>query len=327
MNRFHLLLQLKFNAFLNTGRRMHSRSRMEFATLLLFLIGVAACFFSFFLQSFRFFSKQEPFGPILIDESLYLFNFSIFIMFLISSGVSAFASLFRSNEIPFLLSKPVEWTEIYFLKLLEAMWQSSWTFALIAAPFIAVYGVTKSTGSIFFSFACLAFYILFVFLSCTLGTLSAVITVWLLPSKRRRWVALAILALGISAFLARVQPQVIKEQGSIAGILSGYLPHIGFAKNAFLPSTWVTQGIQAFSALKAGSWALKEGGFYFLLLLANALFFIIPSYSAAGRLFPAAFLKSQDHGEVRAPQQARGTRFLEKFFDLLQIGRASCRER
>ena len=317
MNRFTLLVSLKFHSFLNTGRRMRSRSRIEFATLLLFLFAAAAGLFAFFFQSFRFFSKQEPFGPILIDETLYLFNFSIFVMFLISSGVSAFASLFRSDEIPFLLSKPVEWTEIYFLKLLEALWQSSWTFAFIAIPFITAYGITKNAGSVFFPFACLVFYVPFIFLSCTLGSLAAVILVWVLPDKRRRRFILVILIAGLASFLMRVQPQVIKEQGSIAGILSGYLPHIGFAKNALLPSSWLTKGIQAFSTLKTGSGALKEGGFYFLLLFSNALFFIIPSYSAAGRLFPASFLKSQDHGEVRAPKKVRGTRFLERFFDLL----------
>ncbi len=318
MNRFYLLLQLKFTSFLNTGRRMRSRSRIEFFTLILFLIAAAAGLFVFFFQSFRFFSKQEPFGPVLIDETLYLFNFSIFIMFLISSGVSAFASLFRSDEVPFLLTKPVEWTDIYFLKLLEAMWQSSWTFSFIAIPFIASYGIAKNAGSVFFPFACLAFYMPFIFLSSAFGALAAMVTVWALPSKRRRRVILVALILGIAAFMAHAQPKVLKEQGSIAGILSGYLPHIGFAKNAFLPSTWVTKGIQAFSALKTGRvWALKETGFYFLLLLSNALFFIIPSWSAAGRLFPSAFLKSRDHGEVRTPKQVRGTRFLEKFFDLL----------
>lgn len=317
MNRFTLLVSLKLHSFLNTGKRLQSRSRLEFGTLIFFLMAAAGGLFVFFFQSFRFFSKQEPFGPILIDETLYLFNFSIFIMFLISSGVSAFASLFRSNEIPFLLSKPVEWTEIYFLKLLEALWQSSWTFAFIAVPFITAYGITKNAGSVFFPFVCLAFYIPFIFLSCTLGSLAAVILVWLLPSKRRRGAALLILAAGIAAFFMHAQPQVIKEQGSIAGILSGYLPHVGLAKNALLPSSWVTRGIQAFSALKAGNWALRESGFYFLILFSNALFFIIPSYSAAGRLFPASFLKSQDHGEVRTPKKVRGTRFLEKFFDLL----------
>ncbi len=318
MNKFGILVQLKLTSFLNAGRRMRRRSGIEFATLLIFMSAAACGLFFFFYQSFRFFSQQEPFGPILIDETLYLFNFSIFVMFLISSGVSAFASLFRSHEIPFLLTKPVEWHEIYFLKLLEAMWQSSWTFLFIAVPFMTAYGITKHAGSFFFPAACLAFYICFTFLTSTLGTLAAALTVWVLPSKKRRRVIFGLLLVGIASFFAHVQPQVIKEQGSIAGIMSGYLPHIDFAKNPFLPSTWVTKGIQAFGHFnQERSWALKETGFYFLLLLSNALFFIIPSYSAARGIFPAAFLKAQDHGESRAAKKIRSSRFLEKFFDFL----------
>ena len=297
---------------------MRRRSRIEFSTLVIFLIAASAGLFVFFYQSFRFFAKQEPFGPILIDETLYLFNFSLFVMFLISSGVSAFASLFRSNEIPFLLTKPVAWAEIYFLKLIETMWQSSWTFLLIAIPFMAAFGFTKNVGPIFFPWVCLALYLPFIFLTATLGTLAATLTVWALPSKRRRRFILIFLIIGLAVFFAHIQPQVIKEQGSIAGILSGYLPHIGFAKNAFIPSSWVTKGILAFGRLRIDKIeAVKETGFYFMLLFSNALFFIIPSYSAAGGLFPAAFLRAQDHGEIRAPRRVRRSRLLEKILDAL----------
>ena len=97
LSAFSLLALLKFRIFANGFKRLLRRSKIEFATLVLFLLAAEAGLFFFFYYSFRFFSKQEPFGSILIDESFFLFNFSLFIMFVISSGVSAFSSLFLSR--------------------------------------------------------------------------------------------------------------------------------------------------------------------------------------------------------------------------------------
>ncbi len=312
-----LLFQLKLAIARNGFKSLLRRSRFELASLVIFSAGACAALFVFFFQSFRFFRSHEPFGPILIDESFYLFNFALFVMILISSGVSAYTSLFRSGEVPFLITRPADWSDIYFTKLTETLWYSSSALIFVTVPFMAAYGLTKHTP-LAFPLICLAFYIPFAVLAATLGTLISTLSIWFLPSRGRRLGALAVLLAFSTAIFIKLEPQVIQEQGSIAGIMSGYLPHIAFAKHPLLPSSWVAQGILAVSRIKPGEaleW--KEGLFYFLLLLSNALFFLTPSYSASRILYPAAFFKAQDHGETRKFRQARSTRFLEKIFDRL----------
>ncbi len=313
-----ILFEIKAACAKNGLRRLLSKSRVELFTLVFFFAAACAGLFFFFYQSFRFFHSQEPFGPILIDETFYLFNFALFTMLLISSAVSAYSSLFRSGEVPFLLTRPVNWTDIYFVKLAEALWYSSWSFIFIAAPFMTAYGLVKS-APFWFPALCFIFYIPFIILAASLGTLISTLVVWMLPDRPRRMAAFAILLAGITMLFLKIQPQLIREQGSIAGIMSGYLPHIAFAKNPLLPSSWVTQGILAISQVKTQKimdW--QDGIFYFLLLLSNTLFWLTPSYSSANRLYPAAFLKAQDHGETRKLRRAGATRAFEKFFDLLK---------
>ena len=208
---FRLLLELKFTLLKNSFRSLFKRSKIELATLIFFFTAAAGGLFYFFFRSFLFFKTQEPFGPILLDETFYLFNFAIFVMLLISSGVSAYSSLFRSREAPFLITRPVNWPDIYFIKLTEALWYSSWSLLFITIPFMTAYGLVKDTDVIFFPVLCFLFYIPFVFLAGTLGTLAAVLTVWYLPSRGRRRFAMLILCILAFVWYKHAQPALIDQ--------------------------------------------------------------------------------------------------------------------
>jgi len=317
MNHLETLFKLKLTAARNRLVRLRSRSRTESVTLVFFFLLLGAGLFFFFLHSFRFFARQETFGPILIDETFYLFTFAVFVMLFISSGVSGYTSLFRSGEVAFLLTRPPRWHEIYFLKLAEALLYSSWALFFVSVPFLAAYGIIQKAGP-FFPLVCFLCYLPFVILAGSLGTLTMLFIVWLLPDRKRRRIALfAALAAGVSLFL-KIQPEMIRDQGSIAGVLSGYLPHVAFAKNVFVPSSWATRSIIQFGLSKTWSdFHYQEGMFYFLLLLSNALFFLIPSYSAAVRLYPKIYYRLQDFSASESLRKKKGARFLERLFDKL----------
>ncbi len=316
-NAFDILLQLKLTTLKNSMRSVARRSVFEFFTLVLFILVAGGGLFSFFFYGFKFFKGHEPFGPILMNETFYLFNLALFVMLLISSGVSSYTALFESQEVSFLATRPVRWSEIYFIKLIEVLWYSSWSVLFVVIPFMTAYGLVKNVSPILFPFYCLMFYVPFVFLAGTLGMLAATFTVWLLPSRRHRRAALFAVIAGVTYLLCRTQPELIKEQGSLAGVMMGYLPHVAFAKNPFFPSFWLSQGILSVASFNTrSSLNPQEGIFYLLVLLSHALFFIVPSTLVSSVFYPAAFLKAQDHGETRGRSRAFMGRFLEKFFDL-----------
>jgi len=315
MNRFAILVTLKGKAALNAMAQRHRRSRFEFYTLALFLTAAAAGLFVFFYQSFLFLNAQELFGPILMEEVFYLFVLAMSLMLLVSTAVSAYASLFRSREVPYLLASSVPWQDIYFLKLGESMALSSWGFLTLAVPFMAAYGLAR-TGSPVSSFYGLLFFAPMIFLSAALGTLVALLTAALFPGRKHRRIALAACIILLLGYFLRIQPQLVKEQGSIAGIMSGYLPYVSFSKNALLPSSWACRGILALTArdpAEGAAWG--ESLFYFLLLLSNAVFFLLPSLAAAQRLYPAVFYRSEDHCESHSARRVRWHRTVEAWID------------
>ncbi len=317
MNSISALLYLKSALFKNGLLRLARKSRVEFLTLLVFFTATAAGLYFFFSWSLGFFQSQEPFGAILIDETLYLFTLALMSMLFVSSAVSAYASLFRSGEVSFLAVQPLAWNRIFFLKLGEGVWLSSWSLLWVALPFVIAYGQTKHSAP-WFPLLCFSYFIPFILLTGTLGTLTTVLLMGLLPNRKRRRIALGLgLFTGI-ALLAHIQPEIIKEQGSLAGVLSGYLPHVAMAKNGFLPSSWVARGIIESAQIRTLSiLPVSDSFFYFQLLLSNALFLLLPAAWIGSRLYPAIFFRVQDHGEGEKLRRASGSSAFEKFIDSL----------
>lgn len=316
MNSFFILFQLKLALLKNSVRRLRTKSPSEMLTLIVFFAITGTGLFYFFFQSLRFFRGQEPFGTILITETFYLLNFTLFAMLLISSGISAYASLFESKEVDFLITKPAGWADIYFVKLAETLWHSSWSVLFLTIPFMTAYALNNHLSPVLFPLYALIFYIPFALLSCMLGTLAACLTVWLLPGRNHRRAALVAAVIGLGWWLHLNQPEFIKEQGSLAGIMMGYLPNVAFAKNHFLPSYWLSQGILGAASLEnAARFAPKEGVFFLLLLLSNALFFFIPSYALSKYFYPYSFLKAQDHGGEGRKGRRLGGKLVDSFFD------------
>ncbi len=309
------LLFLKSALFKNGIRRLFQKSRLEFFTLLVFFAGTAAGLYLFFSWSLHFFQSQEPFGAILIDETLHLFTLALMSMLFVSSAVSAYASLFRSREVSFLAVQPLPWNRIFFMKLGEVIWLSSWSLLWVALPFVMAYGQTKHAAA-WFPLLCFAYFTPFIFFAGTLGTLTTVLLMGLLPNRKRRRIALGLALFAGVALLAHMQPEIIKEQGSLAGVLSGYLPHVAMAKNAFLPSSWVAHGIiEAAQVRNLRTLPFSEAYFYFQLLLSNALFLLIPAAWAGRHLYPVIFFRVQDHGEGEKLRRASGSPAFEKFID------------
>jgi ABC-2 type transport system permease protein len=210
----------------------------------------------------------------------------------------------------------VTWPEIYFIKLLEVLWFSSWSVLFVTFPFMTAYGMAKEIPAVFFALYCLTFYIPFVFLAGSAGMLSATLVVWLLPGKNHRRAALLIVIAIVTFFLNQAQPEFIKEQGSLAGIMTGYLPHVAFAKSPLLPSFWLTQGILSIAAFgTASSLDPQDGLFYLLVLISNALFFMMPAYFISRNLYPSSYLKAQDRSESSRTRQVIVGRLLGKLFD------------
>lgn len=104
----------------------------------------------------------------------YFITNLLFILFLsVSMGnlLVSYTTLYKSNEVYFLLTKPVSYTNIFILKYLDNFFYSSTTFLLIGIAVIYGYGSYFGLSFIFYPFVLFFVFIPFLFIAASLGVL------------------------------------------------------------------------------------------------------------------------------------------------------------
>src|ERR1035437_7439140 len=107
--------------------------------ILMFAGGMLAGLGYLFLEGFQFLSALGGIGVMLIRHLFALFFFGLGLMLVLSNIITTYTTVFHSEEIPFLLCRPIAPGEILLHKWLETTLISSWAFFFIIIPFIGAF--------------------------------------------------------------------------------------------------------------------------------------------------------------------------------------------
>lgn len=238
---------------------------LVFAALLLAGLGYL------FLEGFRFLSALGGIGVMLIRHLFALFFFGLGLMLILSNIITTYTTVFHSEEIPFLLCRPIAPGEILLHKWLETTLISSWAFFFIIIPFIGAFAWHGHLSLLFMLWTFL-FSIPFVLFYAGAGMLITLVVLRWAPRWRPQvWVAAALLVLiGWGVWMlagADNSAGAGKSQtGDAAFILERFVPGLKLAAFPLWPSAWAAEGIMA---LSRDQW--PRGGLLFGVLLANVL--------------------------------------------------------
>ena len=124
----------------------------------------------------------------------------------------------------------------------------------------------------------------------------------------RPWAKRAVFAgaaLGLASLLVFVRPENADaiNVSSEVRIFNQLLSHTRFSLNPFLPSAWMARAVVSWSG---GLW--REGGFFFLLLLSNALFGLTLGFEVASRYFYDSWTHAFSHRSERSIRKAGARR-------------------
>ncbi len=167
----------------NNFRLIRSQSSFK----VLFILGFALAFeiglWVLFRESFQFLDSFGGAGMILIGRLFSLFFMGLGSMLVISSVVTAYSTMFGSDEINFLMVRPFSISQIVIYKFIEATGFASWAFFFVIVPFVGAYARHQKLSP-FFAIWTLLFSIPFLFLLSSLGTLTVMLVVRYMPRKR-----------------------------------------------------------------------------------------------------------------------------------------------
>jgi len=217
-------------------------------------------------------------GSIIMARMVGVLSLTVFFMLIFSNILVAFSTVYRSQEVTYLLQAPLSFRAFFIARFIECVAFSSWALAYLGSPLIIAYGLANDAPVAFYG-AALLFFVPFIILPAAIGAAITLVLVRIFPRIRvRTMVLLGILAVCLFFLFwgERLNPGQLSQDTFLPAVLDVTTQ----TQSPFLPSYWAARGI-----LAAATRNYRECVFDFLLLTSNALMALLITAALAQRIF------------------------------------------
>lgn len=313
---FRLLLWVHWRSWCARFRTVRKDSPLLLFVLTAFTLGYLAVGYWLFRAGLGYLHNFPLVGSLLSQRILYLIFGFFFVMLVFSNLIIGYSTLFKNRETSWFLSLPMAHRSIYRWKFAEALVISSWALIFLSAPMMIAFGRVHGVPPVFYLQIALV-YLPFVVIPALAGSWAIIFLVRILA---RRGVQKLLLLLALAIMLGLIfgiRPVTDTEAVSQQDVLSfdQLLRHTRLSVNPFLPSAWLAQSIFAWS-----DGLLRQGTFFFLLLLSNALMGLLVGFEVVGRFFYGSWTVALSSRAERFQRDAEAKRQRERGRSLLEQG-------
>jgi ABC-2 type transport system permease protein len=241
-----------------------------------------------------------PDGDIIGGVVLGLLFVALGLLLIFSTGLILYGSLFASAETAFLLSGPVAADQVFAYKFQGAVAFSSWAFLLLGGPILIAYGLVCEGPWYFYAFLPL-FFLGFVLLPGSLGSLAALLLINFVPRRRKQAVVLVAVAVvvaagwwvwdAVQAGRTLAEPSDTSHQREA---ITRWLGRLSFVRSPLMPSHWVADGLR-----RAGQGRVGAAAYNLTLVWSNGLFLYLLTAWTARRLYRRGFNRVSSGGTLR----------------------------
>jgi ABC-2 type transport system permease protein len=237
---------LKKNVFhvRNTRRILKDQSVLKIAFILSFAFGLEYGLFRLFLSGFVFLDQMGGVGLMIVNRLFSLFFLGLGLMLVVSNFITSYATLFRSDDIHYLVSQPLEFSQIAVFKFIDSSFLSSWAFFTTIIPFVGAYAWHEGLSPLFILWTFI-YSLPFLALCCAIGTVITMIFVRILPKRRHfRYFLAAFITIAVIATW-QITKYLYKPDDEFQLNIARLVPGIELAAQPLLPSFWISEGIQS----------------------------------------------------------------------------------
>ncbi|MBI3947703.1 MAG: hypothetical protein HY321_17415 [Armatimonadetes bacterium] len=220
----------------------------------------------FFQILFRFLRDSPPFGTMLTERLLAMVFLAFLSMLVFSNVVTSLTTLYLSEELEFLIARPVAHVAVFFARFWESLLYSSSAFVVMGLPIFLSYGRVHEAPLWFYP-AVLLFYAPFLLVPAAAGAMVTMLLARFFPARKTRAAFCALLVLLLGAMGAVVH---VVGRGTLARLdattsLNQIMDALRISEVPYLPNHWISRGIIA-----AAQGDARAAGFYLLVLLSTA---------------------------------------------------------
>lgn len=294
---YALFQWLRWRTVANAGTLLLGNSRVRLFTLLGVSAVVGGAVYAASAYGFSVLNQANiPFAGGVIGMLFDFLFLALGMMLVFSTGIILYSSLFSATETGFLLSTPAREDQVFAYKFQTALGFSSWAFLLLSTPILVAYGVEFQVPWYFYALLP-PYFVGFLVLPGALGALACLLAVNYWP--RRKKLALAGAVLVAVALLALWGSGVIKALGRQLGhvdrdALQDLFSRFAFAQSVWVPSHWLTRGLQAAARGQVG-----DAAYALALLWFNGLFVYVIAAAVARRVYRRGYNRRSTGGTAR----------------------------
>lgn len=318
---FQLLLWMHWRTLCARVRGIRRESPLLLFVLGGFIAGYLLVGYWLFHAGLNYLYHFPLVGSLLSQRILFLIFGFFFVMLVFSNLIIGYSTLFKNRETEWFLSLPVPHRNVYRWKFMESLGVSSWALIFLSAPMMAAYGRVHSVPPVFYLQVAFV-YLPFVVLPALFGSWFILLLVRVVANPLVKKIALISAAAIILGMIFGIKPVTDADAVNQHEVLSfdQLLRHTRLSINPFIPSAWLAKSVLAWS-----EGLTRQGGFYFLLLLSNALMGMLIGFQFMSRLFYGSWTVSLSSRAERFQRQAEAKRLrayrptlLERFVGLLR---------
>jgi ABC-2 type transport system permease protein len=261
--------------------------------VLLLLVVIWAGLYWVLREVLRQMGRFELIALVAKQQIFIQFFLVLAVMLAFSNAILAFGSLFGRDEPGHLLSLPAPARHVVFVKWLEGLVLSSWSFLLLGIPLMLAVAWNTEVGWFYYPLFA-AHFLGFVIIPATTGLLVAwAVAMWAprQPLTVALWCGGLLVAAAGTWLWSVLRNAAISEEW-----LRSFYRQLSLLQQPLLPSTWTAKGV--FAALERRP---DVSLIYLGAVLANGLFLTWVTVNVVGRWWPDAFSRAQ-----RGPGGSRG---------------------
>ncbi len=245
-SQFAILLRAHLKVQSSKLRYALEHDRLKSFTVIGFLVIYAFSAYFLLNKGFTFIGDLPAAGSLIVDRLIHVVFFGFMIMLTFSTAITAYISIYRGRDLPWLLSLPISHRVLFLWKCVESALFSSWGLLVIITPLLFSFAEQRDVSPLFYLKSALIM-VPFLTICASVGTIGLIIVGRFL-NRRQFGVIAGILAGALVAYMfwtAISEKHSIEEHGgySAAMAFQSVLGHTAIATHPLLPSTWLSTTI------------------------------------------------------------------------------------
>ncbi|MCD6423269.1 MAG: hypothetical protein J7L42_04050 [Elusimicrobia bacterium] len=304
MKVFSLKLKIFLNSLASPSRPIKS---FIFAFLgILFMTGI----YLWLKRIFTYIVNVPFFGEAILIRFLSILIFISGGIAVLSTVISATATIYTSDELKMLLPLPLSSDEIFLAKMFEAFIYADWMIFLLSIVVAFAWRSIYEIG-VFEILFCGISLVFFIFAMSSIGVFLSNILAFLFPTRKIRDFSVVIFAIlfgGIFFYMKALEPEFLLKANAFENFLE-YLTHLKFSGTLLSPFRWLAM---LFIEISKGNFS--DAFVLFLVLFLFFLFFFSLSFFFGSKTFLSTTTRINARGAGAGIYQAKLPGKKEKIF-------------